>query len=123
MTFSEYVELLYKAYLLDRGVLTKLRDKMKDGTYLQDLEDDPEMQNWNQINPRSIDPRKQGRSKYYPNRLNPQEGVRVFESREKKAVKKVMGLIKRRDRKSCRVGTAHQFLQAPAAIMGNRTSG
>tara|TARA_B100000003_G_C10597622_1_gene237745 strand:+ start:110 stop:409 length:300 start_codon:yes stop_codon:yes gene_type:complete len=99
MTFSEYVELLYKAYLLDRGVLTKLRDKMKDGSYLQDLEDDPEMQNWNQINPRSIDPRKQGRSKYYPNRLNPQEGVRVFESREKKAVKKVMGLIKRRDRK------------------------
>ena len=99
MTFSEYVELLYKAYLLDRGILTKLRDKMKDGSYLQDLEDDPEMQNWNQINPRSIDPRKQGRSKYYPNRLNPQEGVRVFESREKKAVKKVMGLIKRRDRK------------------------
>ena len=99
MTFSEYVELLYKAYLLDRGVLTKLRDKMKDGSYLQDLEDDPEMQNWNQINPRSVDPRKQGRSKYYPNRLNPQEGVRVFESREKKAVKKVMGLIKRRDRK------------------------
>ena len=89
MTFSEYVELLYRAYLLDRGVLTKLRDKMKDGSYLQDLEDDPEMQNWNQINPRSIDPRKQGRSKYYPNRLNPQEGVRVFESREKKAVKKV----------------------------------
>ena len=99
MTFSEYVELLYKAYLLDRGVLTKLRDKMKDGSYLQDLEDDPEMQNWNQINPRSIDPRKQGRSKYYPNRLNPQEGVRVFESRGKKAVKKVMGLIKQRDRK------------------------
>jgi len=99
MTFSEYVELLYKAYLLDRGVLTKLRDKMKDGSYLQDLEDDPEMQNWNQINPRSIDPRKQGRSKYYPNRLNPQEGVRVFESREKKAVKKVLDLYKRRDRK------------------------
>ena len=99
MTFSEYVELLYKAYLLDRGVLTKLRDKMKDDSYLEDLEDDPEMQNWNQINPRSIDPRKQGRSKYYPNRLNPQEGVRVFESRENKAVNKVMGLIKRRDRK------------------------
>ena len=38
MTFSEYVELLYKAYLLDRGVLTKLRDKVKDGTFLQDLE-------------------------------------------------------------------------------------
>ena len=99
MTFSEYVELLYKAYLHDRGVLTKLRDKMKDGSYLKDLEDDPEMQNWNQINPRSIDPRKQGRSKYYPNRLNPQEGVRVFESREKKAVKKVLDLYKRRDRK------------------------
>ena len=99
MTFREYIELLYKSYLLDRGVLTKLRDKVKDGTFLQDLEDDPEMQNWNQINPRCIDPRKQGRSKYYPNQLNPQEGVRVFESREKKAVKKVLDLYKRRDRK------------------------
>ncbi len=90
MTFREYIELLYKAYLLDRGVLTKLPDKVKDGTFLQDLEDDPEMQNWNQINPRSIDTRKQGRSKYYPNQLNPKEGVRIFESREKKAVKKVL---------------------------------
>ena len=99
MTFREYIELLYKAYLLDRGVLTKLRDKVKDGTFLQDLEDDPEMQNWNQTNPRSIDPRKQGSSKYYPNQLNPQEGVRVFESRETKAVKKVLDLYKRRDRK------------------------
>ena len=98
MTFREYIEPLYKAYLLDRGVLTKLRDKVKDGIFLQNLEDDPEMQNRNQINPRSIDPRKQGRSKYYPNQLNPQEGVRVFESREKKAVKKVLNLYKRRDR-------------------------
>ena len=93
MTFREYIELLYKAYLLDRGVLTKLRDKVKDGTFLQDLEDDPEMQNWNHINPRSIDPRKQGRSKYYANQLNPQEGVSVFESRKKKAVKKGPGFI------------------------------
>ena len=99
MTFREYIELLYKAYLLDRGVLTKLRDKVKDRTFLQHLEDDPEMQNWNEINPRSIDPRKQGKSKYYPNQLNPQEGVRVFESREKKAVKKILDLYKRRDRK------------------------
>ena len=67
MTFREYIELLYKAYLLDRGALTKLRDKVKDETFLQDLEDDPEMQNRNKINPRSIDPRKQGRSRYYPN--------------------------------------------------------
>ena len=98
MTFREYIELLYKAYLLDRGVLTKLRDKVKDGTFLQDLEDDPEMQNWNQINPRSIDPRKQGRSKYYPNQFNPQEGVRVFESREKKAVNMVMKCYDRKER-------------------------
>jgi len=98
MTFREYIELLYKAYLLDSGVPTKPRDKVKDGIFLQNLEDDPEMQNWNQINPRSIDPRKQGRSKYYPNQLNPQEGVRVFESREKKAVKKVLNLYTRRDR-------------------------
>ena len=98
MTFSEYVELLYKAYLLDRGVLTKLRDKMKDGSYLQDLEDDPGLQDWENINPRAIDPRQRGRSKYHPNPIDPQQGVRVFESRNKRAVRKVLEAVKRRDR-------------------------
>ena len=44
-------------------------------------EDDPGLQDWENINPRAIDPRQRGRSKYYPNPIDPQQGVRVYESR------------------------------------------
>ena len=67
MLFRDFVELLYKAYLEDRGILKTLRDKLQDGSYLQDLEDDPDLQDWQEINPRAIDPRRSGRSKYHPN--------------------------------------------------------
>lgn len=97
-TYSDFVKTLYKAYLEDRGIIKKLRDKIKDGSYLKDLEDDPELQNWDQINPRAIDPRKYGRSKYYPNPHNPQEGVRVYESKNHKVVRKILDAVKRRDR-------------------------
>ena len=39
MMFRDYITLLYRAYLDDRGILKTLRDKLKDGSYLQDLED------------------------------------------------------------------------------------
>ena len=100
MLFRDFVELLYKAYLEDRGILKTLRDKLKNGSYLQDLEDDPELQDWDEINPRAIDPRRSGRSKYYPNPYNPQEGVRVFEdiqSKNLKALKKIKEIVKKRN--------------------------
>ena len=100
MLFRDFVELLYKAYLEDRGILKTLRDKLKNGSYLQDLEDDPELQDWDEINPRAIDPRRSGRSKYYPNPYNPQEGVRVFEdiqSKNPKALKKIKEIVKKRN--------------------------
>jgi len=103
MLFRDFVELLYKAYLEDKGILKTLRDKLKDGSYLQDLEDDPELQDWKEINPRSIDPRRSGRSKYYPNLYNPQEGVRVFESlqsKNPKALKKIREIVKKRNSKN-----------------------
>ena len=46
MVFRDYVQLLYKAYLEDQGVISKLRDKVKDPSYLQDLDDDPGFDNW-----------------------------------------------------------------------------
>jgi len=100
MLFRDFVELLYKAYLEDKGILKTLRDKLKDGSYLQDLEDDPELQDWKEINPRAIDPRRSVRSKYYPNIYNPQEGVRVFESlqsKNPKALKKIQEIVKKRN--------------------------
>ena len=103
MLFRDFVELLYKAYLEDRGILKTLRDKLKDGSYLQDLEDDPDLQDWKEINPRAIDPRRSGRSKYYPNTYNPQEGVRVFEDIQEKnprALKKIKEIVKKRNSKN-----------------------
>ncbi len=44
MTFRDYVEPLYNAYLEDREIIKRLRDKMKDGSCLKDLEDDPGLQ-------------------------------------------------------------------------------
>ncbi len=100
MLFRDYVELLYKAYLEDRKIIQALRDKLKDGSYLQDLEDDPGLDDWQQINPRAIDPRQTSKSKYYPNLYNPQEGVRVFESiqsKNPKALKKIKEIVKKRN--------------------------
>lgn len=95
--FRDYVELLYKAYLEDRVIIKCLRDKMKDGSYLQDLEDDPGLQDWETINPRAIAPRQRGRSKYYPNPIDPQQGVRLYESRNQRVVRKTLDAVRRRD--------------------------
>ena len=95
-TYSDFIKTLYKAYLEDRGIIKKLRDKIKDGSYLKDLDDDPDLQDWQHINPGAIDPRRHSRSKYYPNPHNPQEGVRVFESKNKKAARKILEAVKRR---------------------------
>ena len=99
MLYRDFQELLYRAYLEDRKIIQRLRDKLKDPDYISDLENDPELQDWQNINPRSIDPRKQGRSKYYPNPHDPQQGVRVYEDRNPKAMKKPREIIDRRNKK------------------------
>ena len=99
MLYRDFQELLYRAYLEDREIIQRLRDKLKDPDYISDLENDPELQDWQNINPRSIDPRKQGRSKYYPNPYDPQQGVRVYEEKNPKAMKKLREIIARRNKK------------------------
>ena len=98
MPFKDYVELLYRAYLEDEEILQRLREKLQDTDYLKGLDGDPEYQDWNQVNPRDIDPRKQSRGKYHPHLLDLQEGVRVFEISKHKAMNKVREIIKRRKR-------------------------
>ena len=95
--YRDFQELLYRAYLEDRKIIQRLRDKLKDPDYISDLEMTL-MQDWQNINPRSIDPRKQGRSKYYPNSHDPQQGVRVYEDRNPKAMKKLREIIDRRNK-------------------------
>ena len=99
MLYRDFQELLYRAYLEDRKIIQRLRDKLKDPDYISDLENDPDLQNWQNINPRSIDPRKQGRSKYYPNPYDPQQGVRVYEEKNPKAMKKLREIIDRRNKR------------------------
>ena len=99
MLYRDFQELLYRAYLEDRKIIQRLRDKLKDPDYISDLENDPELQDWQNINPRSIDPRKQGRSKYYPNPYDPQQGVRVHEEKKPKEMKKLREIIDRRNKK------------------------
>ena len=93
MLYRDFQELLYRAYLEDRKIIQRLRDKLKDPDYISDLENDPKIRDWQNNNPRSIDPRKQGRSKYYPNPHDPQQGVRVYEDRNPKAMKKYVRLL------------------------------
>jgi hypothetical protein len=99
MLFREYVELLYRAYLEDRGLIRRLRDKLQDATYLDDLENDPELQNWQTVDPSSLDPRKHQKSKYYPSLYDPQQGVRVYEenqyTNQSEKAKRVLDLVKK----------------------------
>ena len=97
MPFKDYVELLYRAYLEDEEILQRLREKLQDTDYLKRLDGDPEFQDWDQVNPRDLDPRKRSRSKYYPHPLDLQQGVRVFEG-SKKAVNKIREIIKKRQK-------------------------
>ena len=97
MPFKNYVELLYRAYLENEKIIQRLREKLQDIDYLKRLEGDPEFQDWDQINPRDLDPRKRSRSKYYPHLLDLQQGVRVFEG-SKKAVNKIREIIKKRQK-------------------------
>jgi len=103
MLFREYVELLYRAYLEDRGVIKRLRDKLQDANYLDDLEHDPELQNWETADITSLDPRKNQKSKYYPSLYDPQQGVRVYENLEhlnqKTKAKQVLDLVKKSNKK------------------------
>lgn len=98
MPFRDYVELLYRAYLVDEGILTRLRDQLKDSEFQKDLDSDPSLQDWHSINPRSIDPRTRQKSTYYPNPVNPQEGIRVFEDRRKKKARRIIEACKRAKR-------------------------
>ena len=95
MPFRDYVELLYRAYLVDQGIVARLRDQLQDSEFLKDLESDPLVQDWQSINPRSVGPGIQQKSTYYPNPVNPQEGVRVFEDRRRIKTQKIIEACKR----------------------------
>ena len=81
MLFREYVELLYQAYLEDRGYLQKLRDKIKAEEFHKDQMYDPSFEDWKSIDPRNSDTYHGSRIKFHPNIQDPQKGVYTYEGR------------------------------------------
>ena len=64
MLFRDYVELLYQAYLQDKGYLQTLRDKIKSQEFSKDQMYDPVFENWNEIRHEDPSPTiKQGGNK------------------------------------------------------------
>jgi len=84
MLFRDYVELLYQAYLQDKGYLQTLRDKIKSQEFSKDQMYDPAFENWNEIRYEDPSTCHQAKWRYHPNTLNPEVGVFVFEEKSKK---------------------------------------
>ena len=79
MLFRDYVELLYQAYLQDKGYLQTLRDKIKSQEFSKDQMYDPAFENWDEIRHEDPSTNHQARWNYHPNPVNPEAGVFVFE--------------------------------------------
>ena len=82
MIFREYVELLYQAYLQDKGYLETLRKKIRSEEFNKDQMYDSAFQNWKQTNPGNPLSYRQ-KVKYYPHEVDPQQGVYVYEADQK----------------------------------------
>ena len=92
MLFREYVELLYQAYLQDKGYLQTLREKIGSEEFNQDQMYDPAFENWKEIKHGDPSTYHQSRWKYYPNPIDPQDGVFVFEEHQR--LKQQLEMIK-----------------------------
>ena len=102
MLFRDYVELLYQAYLQDKGYLQTLRDKIQKDKFNSDSIYDPAFENWRSINPRRVEKGELPRWKYHPNLLDPETGVYVYENMIKakenwRIIKEVMSKRNRND--------------------------
>ena len=93
MLFREYVELLYQAYLEDRGYIQKLRDTIKSEEFNKDQMYDPSFEDWKSVDPRNPDTYHGNRIKCHASSpYDPQQYIYTFEEREK--ARKILKLIK-----------------------------
>jgi hypothetical protein len=81
MIFSEYVSLLYAAFLEDKGYIETLRKKIKTEEFNRDEMSDPVFQDVTSIDPRRPESYKNRKAKYFPNPFNPESGVYTYEDR------------------------------------------
>jgi hypothetical protein len=80
--YKEYLEILWQAYLEDRGYLQKLRDKIRSEEFNKDQMYDPAFEDWKSIDPRNPETYHGSRIKFHPSPHNPQQGVITYESRK-----------------------------------------
>ena len=101
MQFREYVELLYQAYLLDKGYLQTLRDKIKSSAFNQDQMSDAAFEHWREIKPDDPSTFQQSRWTYHPHPMDPQTGIYVFEDHQKvkRQVENIKDSIRRKRRR------------------------
>jgi len=97
MIFRDYVELLYQAFLQDKGYIETLREKIRSEEFNKDQMYDTAFQNWKSINPSDPDSYRQ-KVRYYPNEVDPQQGVYIYEDRAKarEDLKLIRRCLKRR---------------------------
>jgi hypothetical protein len=82
MLFRDYIDLLYQAYLQDKGYLQTLRDKIKSDEFNKDQMYDPAFEDWKSIDPTNPETHHGNRIKFHPNPYDPQQGVYTYESRK-----------------------------------------
>ncbi len=83
MLFRDYVELLYQAYLHDKGYLQTLRDKIKSEEFNKQQIGDPAFDDWKSIDPTNPETHHGNRIKFHPlNPYDPQQGVYTYEDRQ-----------------------------------------
>lgn len=92
MLFRDYVEMLYQAYLQDKGYLQTLRDKIKTDDFQKQSEFDPAFEDWQSINPVNPETHHGNRIKFHPNPYDPQQGVYTYEQRQD--ARKKLSIIK-----------------------------
>lgn len=75
MLFRDYIELLYQAYLQDKGYLGTLRDRIKSKEFSKDQMYDPGFENWKSIDPRRQETHQRKINRFYPNPYDPEQGI------------------------------------------------
>jgi hypothetical protein len=82
MIFSEYITLLYAAFLEDKGYIETLRNKIKSEEFNRSQMYDPVFHDITSIDPRRLDTFRHKRAKFFPNPFNPESGVYTYENKQ-----------------------------------------
>ncbi len=79
MLFRDYVELLYQAYLQDKGYLQTLRDKIQSDEFNKDQIYDPAFDDWKSIDPTNPETHHRNKIKFHrTNAHDPQQGIYTY---------------------------------------------